>query len=145
MQQRMIRLYQPDEQLVERMPEGADSLANFIRMLSAQLNQPEFEHPPKEDRAVIIAISPTGGSVGWAIDRTGKLLHPAQQYLHDALETLIPPPVVHGAIVFAVHYSEAVSGGDWVPLPQEWNDAVSEAGRTLPIDELVAQYFTEAP
>ena len=143
MQQRIIRLYQPDEQLVERIPEGVDSLANFIQTLSAQLNQPEFESPPKEDRAVIIAISPTGESVGWAVDRTGKVLDAAQQYLHNALETLTPPPVVHGAIVFAIHYAEAVSGDDWIPLPQAWNDVASEAGRELPIDELVMQYFTE--
>ena len=29
----MIRLYQPDEQLEERMPEGVNSLANFIQTL----------------------------------------------------------------------------------------------------------------
>jgi hypothetical protein len=143
MQQLLIRLYQTDDVLKERVPEGADALAVFVRVLSATLNQPEFEHPPQEDRAVVIAISPTGKSIGWAISRLGDVLNSEQQYLERVLGELEPPTVNGGAVVLAIHYSQAVSGEDWVPLPKAWNDIVQAADGPLPVDELVMHYFEE--
>lgn len=141
MQQLLIRLYQSDDELTQRMPGGADALANYIRVLSVQLDQPEFEHPPQEDRAVVIAISHTGKSIGWAISRLGDVLKPDQQHLEDALHGLEPPLVNGGAVVFAIHYSQTVSGEDWIPLPKEWNDIAQAAGDVLPVDKLVEHYF----
>lgn len=141
MQLLSVRLYQPDDVLTERIPDDSDGLSRFIRSLGAKLNQPEFENPPAEERALVVGISPAGRSIGWAIDRTGDLLNPDQQYLEHALQELKPPAVVGGAIVFAIHYSQAASGNDWIPLPKEWNDLAQAAGGALPVDELVMQCF----
>ena len=81
MQLLSIRLYQPDDVIMERIPDESDALSRFIRSLGTKLNQPEFEYPPAEDRAVVIGISPAGKSIGWAISRPGDLLNPDQEYL----------------------------------------------------------------
>ena len=141
MQQLSIRLYQTDDELIQRMPGGTDALASYIRVLSAQLNQPEFEHPPLEDRAVVIAISPTGKSIGWAISRKGDVLKPDQQYLERTLQGLEPPIINGGAVVFAIHYAQGAAGEDWIPLPKEWNAIAQAAVGVVAVDKLVEHYF----
>lgn len=141
MQQLMIRLYQPDDQLTARLPGGSNALVDFVQMVGETLNQPEFEHPPQENRALVIAISPTGKVIGWAIDQTGNILHPEQDVVDRTLHELTPPTVVHGAIVLAIHYAETLSGDNWVPFPQEWNDILKTAGEPIPVDKLVMHYF----
>lgn len=141
MQQLSIRLYQTDDELIQRMPGGADALASYIRVLSARLNQPEYEHPPQEDRAVVIAISPTGKSIGWAINQMGDVLKPDQQHLERTLQALEPPIVRGGAVVFAIHYAQATTGEDWIPLPKEWNAIAQGEGDAVPVDKIIEHYF----
>jgi hypothetical protein len=141
MQQLSIRLYQTDDELIQRMTDGADALASYIRVLSDQLNQPEFEHPPPEDRAVVIAISPTGKSIGWAINRKGDVLKPDQQHLDRTLQGLEAPIIHGGAVVFAIHYAQAAMGEDWIPLPNEWNAIAQGEGAAVPVDKIVEHYF----
>jgi hypothetical protein len=141
MQQLSIRLYQTDDELIQRMPDGVDALASYIRVLSAQLNQPEFEHPPPEDRAVVIAIFPTGKSIGWAINQMGDVLKPDQQHLERTLQGLEPPIINGGAVVFAIHYAQSTTGADWIPLPKEWNAIAQGAGGAVPVDKIIEHYF----
>jgi hypothetical protein len=63
--------------------------------------------------------------------------------LERTLQELEPPIVIGGAVVFAIHYSQAASRDDWIPLPKEWNDIAQAAGGALPVDKLVEHYFHE--
>ena len=137
MQQLLIRLYQSDVQLSERMPGGAAALAGYIGILSSKLNQPEFETSPEDNRAAVVAISPQGEVIGWAINGDGDLLYPDQSYLEQALNEVDPPAVFVAPIVFAVHYAQTAPPQDWVPSPREWIDHASGAEGALSIDTVI--------
>ena len=138
-----VTLYQPDYVLEARLSSGAYGLIGFIRALVAQLAQPEFENPPADDRAVVIAIHEDGRMRGWAVSKSGALLESEQEHLNAALNSTQPPEVAGGLVLVAVHYSsgessEARGPGAWIPCPKPWS--AMGVGREE-VEALVTRFF----
>jgi len=143
MQQLLIHLYQPNELFASRLQDGPDSLADYIKVLGTHLRQPEFESPPQDDRAVVVALSPKGAVVGWAINKAGLLLDPEHEHLEMALYEVTPPTVKDGVVLFAIHYAKSEGGDSWLPIPLDWTRIPQDDKNPLSIDVLVSNSFEE--
>lgn len=134
-----IVLLQPEEQLRERLPDTA-AFARYLQAL--QLHAASALEStllrPATGGFLVLALRPGGGVRGW-LDMDLPLPAPLQTLLLAALQATPAPGVHGGPVVFALKAS--LWGGRLTPraapAPTEWREAARQAGRRLPLDELL--------
>jgi hypothetical protein len=143
-----ITLYQPDSILHARLPAGVESLAALLRTVQSRLVQPEFECPPEDDRAIVIAIHSSGAMRGWVCSKSRTSLLREQEYLEALLGTVVAPQVVGGSVMVAMVYARSTATPHsaaevWMPIPHVWSEVAERSAEPLDVESLVSLLFRE--
>jgi hypothetical protein len=137
-----VALYQPDQVLKCRLPNGAATLGSYVQAMERELGGWYAEHSlGRTARALIVALAPTGHAF-WLLDPTGAVA-PETRDVRALLETVPRPEVEEGPVAFAVlcNLGERfkTEGGPLPPAPTDWHEVARGAGRALSLDEILRQ------
>jgi hypothetical protein len=139
-------LYQPEEDLVARLPGGSTALAKYLGEVRDTL-QTWYQNCAAASRGVhtlVLAVSGTGRVTSWLLPESPEL--PSDPSLDQAFESLNAPTVTEGAIVVGLQYS---LDGQTRPLsappamPREWSNVARRLGGNAHVEQIVLQIWKD--
>ncbi len=128
-----VILYQPEEVLQARVS-GVAELANYIEQLRAVCTEFFTTVTTPETLHIVVAVRPAKRARVWLVSSAQSVPDTQREPLKKQLEAIPPCEVHDGPIAFAI--STKLAGGhgqshhgDKVPMPREWQEAVTAAGK----------------
>ena len=119
-------------------------MADYVRHLGDAATEAMRANPQQIPSAgfIVVAVRPGGRTHPW-FDFKPPLASKTTEALTHVVETVAPPPVKSGDVVFALRVSlwSSKPPTAYAPSPQEWRDAARQAGHKLEIEALVDQLW----
>jgi hypothetical protein len=138
-----ILLLQPEEVIQARIKSTSD-LAKYMKDIEAAAGtamQSVFQRKPVGG-FVVVALKPPGRSKAW-LDLDSPMPEPTQAALRNAIESVPPPKVQDGIVVFA--FKASLWGGRpptrAAPAPEEWKAEAARHAQKLEVGALVEQVW----
>jgi hypothetical protein len=138
MTQHDVVLIQPGAVLERRISQ--DVLAAWVTAIGNSAAASLRDHPRQIPTAgFIVVVAKPGGRARTWFDFKPALAKDTEAGLAQAMAALPVPPVQEGPVVASLRVSVwgAKPPAGHAPAPEEWKAAAKQAGRTLPIDELI--------
>jgi hypothetical protein len=132
-----VALYQPEDVVASRLPDGVAGLSTFIGRLVAAAAD-EFARDEATSRALVVAITPERCAL-WMFHPNGAVDERAG--VRARLSSVARPRVAGGAVAFALflRHGEDFPPSDGPPVPAEWAELAREAGTPLDVDEILTR------
>src|SRR5215813_11088305 len=135
MELQSVTLYQPEDVVASRLPDGVNALSEFIQRLVALVSL-EFANDGPTSRALVVALTPDRCAF-WLLLPNGTA--DARPRVNASLSSVTRPPVVGGSVAFALilRHREDFPATGGPPVPDEWANVALEAGTPLGVDEIL--------
>jgi len=133
-----VALYQPGDQLTQRMPGGARALADYIDRLLLAVDAGVPAHGI-ESLALIVALTPAAQGF-WMVGPDGAPMDPGRW--RPMLDAVIRPEVAGGPVAFAMFCGgpgEERPTDSGPPIPPEWVAVARERGETVSLEDVLLQ------
>lgn len=144
-----IILYQKDDVLAKRLPEGAKPLATYIKRLLLVYGG---YLPKAGDRAIediVVAVRPGQRSRVWFVPGKTPPAPGDLAVLKKKLEAVAPMEVSDGPVIFAISSAastpQASSEDFQLPLPAEWNETVKKLEPGAGMDKILEAVWPAKP
>jgi hypothetical protein len=143
-----IVLYQPDAVLQERMGD-VQPLAAYLKKIQ-EICDASFTTEEREGVDVVVVLKPGSQSRVWFVSSLKTL--PDRSTLKAAIETISPPVVRGGPVVFALSYNlngfnrpSPPTGKFEPPIPTEWTEKVKDVKGPLQVPDGLIPYVWPDP
>ena len=133
-----VQLYQPDDDLKNRLGTDVSQLAGYIQALQAKLTAAwqKDGQPGTKGLLVAVGVKPNGQSRVWVDAVEGTLPAGVIQGLEHELATVPPVSVQNGPIAFALHIRLSTQDVQHFPdMPAAWSAASVNAHKTLEVPD----------
>ena len=140
MELQSIALYQPEDVIASRLPDGVDGLSEFMQRLVAAVSQ-EFVNEGPTTRALVVALTPDRCAF-WILLPSG--LTDERPGANARLFSVTRPRVVGGPVAFALilRQGEDFPLTEGPPVPDQWASVGRETGTPLGIDEILTELLS---